>query len=214
MATPADPPRREREINRHIRTALISLSVALNIVVAIPALLLLVRSSGIQFEIYQKILAPRLGKPVIVFLGDSITLGGNLWGLRIGEMNFDTWNYGHGGLTTRQPQHYGHLAAGLKSVRYAFIMAGTNDPDKTRQGAESTFQDYKVILDTLRKAGITPIIQSTLYRTNDASPQFATRLNALLTDYAARHHLRTIDLNPILAPRAPCSPGTHRMACT
>jgi len=36
-------------------------------------------------------------KPKIVFIGDSITLGGGVWGPRIGEYNFDVWNYGYDG---------------------------------------------------------------------------------------------------------------------
>jgi hypothetical protein len=54
------------------------LSLVINLFVALPAVILFLGSTGIQFHIYQNILAPRLGKPEIAFLGDSIILGGDM----------------------------------------------------------------------------------------------------------------------------------------
>jgi len=174
------------------------ISILANIFIAIPALILST-SSGLQNVLYQGILAPRLGQPKIAFIGDSITAGGGIWALKIGEYNFDTWNFGHGGLTTKQLRHYGKKVALLHS-KYAFIMAGINDDDKTIEGATVSFQYYQEILDTLIESGVEPIIQLTLYRENEESPQFIDALNNSLRKYAGNHHLSVIDLNPLLCP--------------
>jgi hypothetical protein len=179
---------------------LIILSVAVNILIALPAIIFLTNSEAIQYDLYS-IFEKRLGKPEIVFIGDSITRGGNIWAYRIGEYKFNVWNYGHGGMTTRQIQHYAKKAANDSDTKFAFVMAGINDPVKTTSGAEETFNDYKVILETLRKSGITPIIQFTLYRENEKEPFFIDRLNELLSSYANTNNILTIDLNPIIAPK-------------
>lgn len=178
---------------------LIILSVVVNILIALPAIIFLTKSEAIQYDLYS-IFQSRLGKPEIVFIGDSITKGGNIWAYRIGDYKFNVWNYGHGGMTTRQIQYYAKKAAKDSDTKFAFVMAGINDPVKTTSGAEETFEDYKVILETLRKAGITPIIQFTLYRENEKEPFFIDRLNELLFDYANTNNIRTINLNPIIAP--------------
>lgn len=183
-----------------LKKILIVLSVCVNIFVALPAIVLLVNSEGIQYHIYQNILAPRLGEPKIAFIGDSLTREGFVWAFRIGEINFDVWNYGHAGFSTRQIQHYAKKVAELESVEYAFVMAGINDLDKTIEGAETSFNDYKVILETLMQANIIPVIQFTLYRENEVAPQYIDRLNELLASYANEHQLKTINLNPILCP--------------
>ena len=193
-----------------VKKYLICLSVGMNLFVALPALVLLVGSSAIQYDIYQNILAPRFGKPKIIFIGDSIIRGGNIWAFRIGRYNLNVWNYGQIGFTTYQIQDIARKAAEHDGVQYAFVMAGINDPDKTVAGAERTFDDYKVIIDTLSKAGIEPIIQLTLYRENEKSTAFIDRLNDRLAAYAKENNLRTIDLNPILAPKKSLLPEYSR----
>jgi hypothetical protein len=179
---------------------ILPLSLAINLFVALPAIVLLAKSNSIQYDLYQTILAPRFGRPEIVFIGDSITRGGGIWAFRIGRYNFNVWNYGHGGLTTRQIQHYAKIVVKQKKTRYAFVMAGINDPEKTVDGAEKSFKDYKVIIDTLLEGGVMPIIQLTLYRESEKSPEYIDRLNELLTSYSKRKGITVIDMNPILAP--------------
>jgi lysophospholipase L1-like esterase len=176
------------------------LSLVINLFVALPAVILFLGSTGIQFHIYQNILAPRLGKPEIAFLGDSIILGGGIWGLRINEYNFNVWNYGHGGFTTKQLQYYANKLAKRNETRFAFIMAGINDFDKSTAGAENSFENYKVIIETLLAAKIQPIIQLTLYRENEKEIDYVDRLNELLVIYAEKKNIIVIDLNRLLAP--------------
>jgi lysophospholipase L1-like esterase len=176
-------------------------SIAANLFIALPAMIILLRSSIIQYDLYQTILAPRLGKPEIVFIGDSLTLNGGIWGYRIGRYDFSVWNYGQGGFTTSQVVHYAKKITKIESVKYVFVMAGINDPDKTTDGAKKSFEDYKKIIETIVKAGKTPIIQLTLYRENEESPVFIDNLNQMLSDYAQNHRIHTINLNRILAPK-------------
>ncbi len=79
-------------------------------------------------------------------------------------------------------------------------MAGINDEDKSIEGANVSFEDYKEILDTLQEAGVEPIIQLTLYRENESTPEFIDTLNSYLRKYASEHNLSIIDLNPLLCP--------------
>lgn len=176
----------------------IFMSIALNVIVSFPAVVILLKSSVIQNDLYQH-LAPRFGTPRIAFIGDSITEEGRMWGLRIGEYNFDVWNFGHGGLTTRQLQHYAKKVANYKS-KYAFVMAGINDLDAEIFSASSSFNDYKVLIETLVEAGTKPIVQLTLYRERETNPEFIDELNSLLRKYTLERELPIIDLNPLLCP--------------
>jgi alpha-glucosidase len=189
------------------------LSLSIFVLITISASVLLTFSSDIRYYLYQDILAPRLGKPEIAFIGDSITRGGDIWAFKIGEYNFNTWNFGHGGATTRQLRYYGKKVANLRP-KYAFVMAGINDEDKSVEGADISFGYYVEILDKLQEFGVEPIIQLTLYREYEHFPEFIETLNSNLRAYAAEHNLSIIDLNPILCPKQSLLPeysrdGTH-----
>lgn len=178
---------------------LVGLSLILNLIIALPVLVLLSFSPGTRFYVYQSVLAPHLGKCKIAFLGDSITHNAGLWGPRIGEYNFAVWNFGQGNYTTSQITDVADSAAQMRP-RYAFIMAGINDEDQTLKGAEKSFHHYEEMLQALQKAGTQPVIESTLYRETPKGTEFVTALNGHLREYAAVHKLPFIDLNSVLAP--------------
>ncbi len=196
-------------MKQRITKSIFIISLMLNVLITIPALLLLVSSSGIQYQLYQNILAPRLGHPEIAFIGDSITRDGGIWAFKIGEYNFNTWNFGRSGLTTRQLRIYGQRVANFRP-KYAFVMAGINDEDKSLEGADLSFGYYVEILDTLQESGVEPIIQLTLYREEEQALGFIDTLNKKLRDYAAEHDLSVIDLNPLLCPRQSLLPKYSR----
>ena len=173
-------------------------SILINISIIIVVFIIFIFSTGIKNDIYT-LIAKRAGEPKIAFIGDSITKGGGIWAFRIGEYNFNVWNFGENSLTTRQLRHFGNIVANYH-FEYAFVMAGTNDKDKSINGAIISFGYYKEILDTLREVGTEPVIQLTLYRTNDSNSDYITTLNKYLKEYAAEHKLAVIDLNPILCP--------------
>lgn len=201
-------------MKRRVVGWLLALSLAVNALVAIPAVVLLLTSSGIQTVIYQQILAPRFGKPEIVFIGDSLTEDGGVWAFRIGRYGLDTWNLAQGGLTTQQiGEGQARRAAELKP-RYAFLMAGINDGDKTASGVAESFAHYRDMLELLRRAGVEPIVQLTLYRRDEPAPDFVDGLNTRLADYARQNGLVVVDLNPALSRDRSLLPqysrdGTH-----
>ena len=154
-------------------------------------------------------MATRFGHPEIAFIGDSITRDGGIWALKIGEYNFNTWNFGHSGLTTRQLRNYGKTVASLRP-KYAFVMAGINDENKSLEGAVLSFGYYVEILEKLQEVGVEPIIQLTLYREEERFPEFIEMLNNYLLEYAAEHNLSVIDLNPLLCPKQSLLPKYSR----
>lgn len=173
-------------------------SLLLNVLVAIPALVVLLTSVDVRFVVYHK-LAARLGTPEIVFINDSITQQAGLWAFRLGYNNLNVWNYGKGGFTSGQLLPVAQRVGEMSGVRYAFIMAGINDTDKSTAGAGESFANIRATVEVLEQAGITPIIQSTLYRTNEVSPEFVGRLNFLLSEYASEAGHIWIDMNAHLA---------------
>ena len=96
-----------------------------------------------RFQLYQKTLAPWLGKPEIIFLGDSITHDGGLWGYRIGEYNFNTWNMGKEGLTIRQIGFYVSRFQAFKP-KYIFV-DGSIKVDVKRTRGDSQMSSMKFI---------------------------------------------------------------------
>jgi lysophospholipase L1-like esterase len=178
-----------------------TLSLVLNLLLISSIAAVLTQSEAIRFIVYQRLLAPRLGSPQIAFIGDSITHGGGLWGLRLKQYNFKVWNLGEPGATTLQVQNVATLLAQESKTKTAFVMGGINDSPKTAESAQVSFQNYQGIIKTLLAAKIHPVIQLTLYRQNDPQPEFVTQLNQLLRDYALKHNLVVIDLNSDLAPQ-------------
>lgn len=183
-----------------MKKTLILLSLLLNVFIALPALLLVTNSSATQFFLHERLLAPNLGKLSIAFIGDSITEGGGVWAWRLGRFNFDTRNLGRASFTTQQMRF--EVQDAIKSgARYAFVMSGRNDEDKSASGAEKSFAEYqRYILDPLLTAGVQPVVELTLYKEHDAEPVFVQALNRRLTAYAEEHRLLVVDLNPILCP--------------
>ncbi|MCI5224380.1 MAG: hypothetical protein D3924_17365 [Candidatus Electrothrix sp. AR4] len=196
-------------MKKHTEQFIVLILASINLFLVLPALILSVGGSSFRFEIYQA-LASQFGKPKIIFLGDSITLGGEIWTFRIGRYNLNTWNYGYAGITTCQLRHAVEKLSKQRGTDYAFVMIGINDHDKTVDGAERSFSCYKELLDILLDAEITPIVQLTLYRENETSPEYITRLNALLTVYSKQNGLEVIDLNPVLAPKQSLLPKYSR----
>jgi len=184
--------------SRSFRLALAA-SLALHAAVTAPALVLLLGSSSIRSVLYQDVLAPRFGEPQIVFIGDSLTQYAGIWAFRIGRYDLNTWNLGQSGLTTRQILHSQARRIAARRPKIAFLMAGINDEDKSPAGADASFAHYREMLDTLRRAGTVPVIQLTLYRVDEPTPDFIDRLNGNLRLYAERNGLSVIDLNRSLS---------------
>jgi len=192
----------ERQImKRSLLKPLVALSILLNITVSLPVLYGLTRPF-VQYQIYH-MLATRFGKQDLAFLGDSLTRNGGVWAFKLGKYDFNTQNFGQGGLTTEGISCIAKAVAGPNYKtglvwKYAFIMAGANDTPRTAAGSKISFRYYKEMLDALRQGGTEPVIQLTLYREHDPCPEFVDTLNDQLREYARTHNIAIIDLNPVL----------------
>jgi hypothetical protein len=70
-------------MKQRINKQLLIISLGINFFIALPAMTIFVLCHDIQFDLYKHLQA-RLGRPEIVFIGDSITLGGRIWAFHIG----------------------------------------------------------------------------------------------------------------------------------
>ena len=135
----------------------------------------------------------------IVFLGNSITFGGN-WIELLGRERIV--NRGIVGDNTVGMLHRLQYVYQLKP-KLCFIMTGINDL-YADASVETIFRNYVMVIDTLRKHQIIPVIQSTLYvnpkwkRTEEKNPQ-VTALNVLLNDYAVKNGIEFVDVNSVLS---------------
>lgn len=135
----------------------------------------------------------------VVFLGNSITYGGN-WTELLGRER--VVNRGIGSDNTVGMLNRMRFVYQLKP-KICFIMAGINDIYADAPVGK-IFENYIKIIDTLRAYHIVPVIQSTLHanpkwkRTEEKNPEIAT-LNARLRDYAQKNSILYIDLNAALS---------------
>lgn len=175
-------------------------SIVLNLIVAIPTLVILFASGTTRQHVYQNVLAQKVGDPEIVFLGDSLTYQGGIWGRRLGEWNTKVWNLGRGGYTTRQVALVSDSLSRHSDLKYVFVMVGINEPERGAEGIQKALEQYARIITNIRTAGAHPVVQLTLYTQDQSSEKFVTDFNAGLRKLAEQNDASVIDLNQILAP--------------
>ncbi len=141
----------------------------------------------------------KMKKADIVFLGNSITAGGN-WNDLLGRERIA--NRGIGGDNTLGMLHRLQYVYGLHP-KLCFIMTGINDLYADAP-VELIFKNYCAVIDTLRLHKVIPVIQSTLHvnpkwkRTEEKNP-LVKQLNDLLKEYAQEHSITFIDVNAVLS---------------
>jgi len=141
----------------------------------------------------------RVTKADIVFLGNSITQGGN-WSELLGRER--VVNRGIGGdnipgILNRLNQVYS------LNPKICFVMAGINDL-YTDAPVEEIFVRYMQLIDSLRSHKIIPVVQSTLHvnpkwkRAVEKNAEVA-KLNEMLERYADDISVPYINLNALLS---------------
>ncbi|NUN69885.1 MAG: GDSL family lipase [Bacteroidetes bacterium] len=141
----------------------------------------------------------RITSADIVFLGNSITYGGN-WSELLGRER--VVNRGIGGDNTVGMLHRLQYVYRLQP-KLCFIMAGINDLYADAPVA-TIVANYTAIIDTLQAHRIAPVIQSTLYvnpkwkRAAEKNLQ-VTELNLRLKELAQQRGLVFIDVNAVLS---------------
>ena len=127
----------------------------------------------------------------IIMLGDSITARGEWKEL----LEIDSIvNLGVDGESTKDILNRLNIVLEVRP-KYVFIMAGINDLNCSIK-IEDVFKNYRLIIDSIKDVGITPIIQATLYTTMPALNKKVKLLNLMLFAYSDANSLEYIDLNP------------------
>ena len=148
-------------------------------------------------EMYNIYNGDRLAK--IVMIGDSIT-NGAYWNELMHRG--DIINRGIPGDTT-QGMLERMTTFNTGTIEKAFILAGINDIAK-HQPVNVIFERYVRIVDFLKRSGVTPYIQSTLFL-SVKNPNCAVvnkqvaELDGLLKDYASKNGIEYVDLNSVLS---------------
>lgn len=140
------------------------------------------------FEIYET------NKTNIVMLGDSITEFASWKELLV---NYDITNRGISGDVLK-----GFIAR-LDTVyklnpEYVFIMGGINDIKKG-YGVSTIFNNYRILIENLKKENIKPIVQSTLFTNIPWRNKQVKELNTLLEEYCKTNKVSFINLNKYLS---------------
>ncbi len=148
-------------------------------------------------EMYDIYNGSRIAK--IVMLGDSITQGA-YWNELMHRG--DIINRGIPGDTTVGMLERLDTVAG-PTVEHVFVLAGINDIAQ-HYTADAIYDRYVRIIEFLKRSGITPHIQSTLYLSNKNPNYIAVNkqvveLNTLLKSYAVKNSIDYIDLNFLLS---------------
>lgn len=135
----------------------------------------------------------------IVFLGNSITFGGN-WMELLGRER--VVNRGIGSDNIPGMLHRLHQVTRL-NPKLCFVMAGINDLYQNVP-VDTVFNRYVQLIDSLRAYSIIPVIQSTLHvnpkwkRAEIKNPD-VVKLNVRLQTYAREQSLIFLDLNAALS---------------
>jgi lysophospholipase L1-like esterase len=133
----------------------------------------------------------------IVMFGNSITYQGK-WTELLGRS--DVVNWGIPGYTT------GQLIWTIKNVLHDypgtkiwFLEGGINDIS-LGVPVDRIFENQKIIIDSLKKNHIIPVVQSTILKNGDKSAnKLVTKLNAKIKKYCLKNNIDFLDLNRFLS---------------
>jgi lysophospholipase L1-like esterase len=140
------------------------------------------------FEIYET------NQTNIVMLGDSITEAASWKELLV---NYNIINRGISGDVTKG--FIERLDTIYKlNPEYVFIMGGINDIGKG-YGVTTIFNNYKIIIENLKKENIKPVVQSTLFTNIPWKNKQVKELNTLLEQYCKINKINFINLNEYLS---------------
>lgn len=136
------------------------------------------------FEAYET------NKTNIVMLGDSITEAASWKELLI---NYNITNRGISGDVTKG---FIERLDGIYKLNpeYVFIMGGINDISKG-YSVGTIFNNYKILIENLKKENIKPIVQSTLFTNVPWKNKQVKELNILLEQYCKVNKINFINLN-------------------
>lgn len=172
-------------------------------VFTLPLAIAFIFSRQIRF-IYFEVLAGQLAREralKYVFIGNSMTRGGENWGWELERNPLISKNLAVNGNTTKQISVQVKEAL-IYDPNYVFIMAGTNDAHSSNISVEQTIDDYQRLLAKFNAHNSVPVITLVPFQ-GKQYPEAnikVKKINQELAKIARKQQINTINLNPILAP--------------
>lgn len=185
---------------------LLVISLSLNLLITLPTVIILSGSENLRFTFIEK--AGRLlAQPRLIFLGDSLTLGGGNWSLRMGEpADFSVRTEGVSGGTILALQDSVDRSIAAKP-EMIFLLGGTNDivsrgffGHSEEEVLQSGFESLTRYLLEIQEAGIEPVLTLVPHTQHPSHNEKIIAFNNRLRAFAAEHDIQVFDLNPDLAP--------------
>lgn len=174
--------------NRRIYKASLALNVLLITFIFVTAYVY-------RDKIFQRFVSMK-GNPQIVMYGNSITAQGK-WVELLGRT--DVMNNGLPGLCTYHFVQLINTHVVDLQPRICFLEGGINDIT-VGVSQEKIQANFRLLLETIQKNGIIPVVTLTMYEQNDpASKAEVTLLNRFLVDYCDEHGITYIDINPSIS---------------
>jgi GDSL-like Lipase/Acylhydrolase family len=121
--------------------------------IALAMLIPFVANEQLRFQYMQTVshYVAKVVPPRLVFLGDSNTVGGGIWGWRVLGNPISAINLGVNGYTIRQVAFMVPRAVEYRPS-VVVIMAGTNDILVNRASVEQIRMDFDFLMDSLARA--------------------------------------------------------------
>lgn len=143
----------------------------------------------------------KLFKPTVVMMGDSLTVGGVPWDLKLRTGFFDVLVSARAGLLTRQVALLPEFAPSEGRAKFVILTSGSNDVIDPYSRPDQFYVDYAHLIQVARRSGYNVIITLIPPTTNAEWNEKALAYNLLIRRLAAANGADIIDLWPILAPR-------------
>lgn len=183
-----------------IRNTLV-LAILGYILVSLPLVMVFLFSKYWRFS-YFEIITERSAEILpleYIFVGDSITKGGDNWGFKLVRNPFISKNLAENNYTTNQIVSLVNQA--LKySPNYVFIMAGTNDVISGDIEVQQTLHHYQALLDKFARSKSVPIITLIPLQQDIKRNAQINQINSGIKLLAKARSIYVIDLNESIAP--------------
>lgn len=181
---------------------LINIFFAIYVILSLPVVVIFLKSGYVRYICYQTVSYWRshLCPPEYIFCGDSLTEGGQAFGLKIGAALFSDLNFGTGGFCVSQIKEEVRQAIKMHP-KYIFITAGTNDILSERENLDKIEKDYDEMLELFSGSKCIPIVTLVPYVSNDKYSNNLKKLNSKIKSGCENLKIKIIDLNPEIAPQ-------------
>jgi lysophospholipase L1-like esterase len=164
-----------------------------NLILVLGFLLLCTFSSNIEAQNESK----QDHSKVVVMYGNSITYQGN-WEEVLNRKDILKWGI-PGYLTGQLIWTIKDVLKNYPGTKIWFIEGGINDIT-LGVPVERIFENQKLVIDSLKRNNIIPVIQSTILKNNaPADNKNVTALNIKIKKYCEQHQIDYIDLNALFS---------------